>query len=66
MNIPELIPYICLSCGKTYFVLKSSRVWCPKCHKWVNQDTGTSSSKPLKKEKIDLTVFSGLERKENL
>jgi Zn finger protein HypA/HybF involved in hydrogenase expression len=43
MNTTEkgLIPYMCPDCGKTYYALNGSRVYCPKCRKWIKSDTGT-------------------------
>lgn len=35
---PELTPHTCRNCGKTYHALKNSRIWCPKCHRWIKPD----------------------------
>jgi Zn finger protein HypA/HybF involved in hydrogenase expression len=36
-----LTPHMCPDCSKTYYALNGSRVYCPKCRKWIKSDTGT-------------------------
>jgi Zn finger protein HypA/HybF involved in hydrogenase expression len=38
---PELTPHTCQDYGKTYHTLSGSRVYCPKCRKWIKSDTRT-------------------------